>query len=74
MLSKCNLNERNLSIILHIINNNNIPNCNTSRISILSNKNTLCKRRVGILQVEDNNKEEYLVMEEANSFAITVGI
>ena len=53
--NKCILNERNLSISLHSINNNNILNHNTNRISILNNNNTLYKGGVGTLEVEDNN-------------------
>ena len=67
------MNECNLSIILHNINNNNILNRNTSRISIFNNNNTLHKGGVGILEVEDNNKEENLVEEDAKLYVIIVG-
>ena len=73
MMSKCKLNEHILSISLRNINNNNILNHNTSRISILKNNNTLHKGGVEILEVEDNNKEEDLVKEEAKSYVIIVG-
>ena len=72
-MSKCKLNECSLSISLHNINNNNILNHNTSRISILKNNNTLHKGGVEILEVEDNNKEEDLVKEEAKSYVIIAG-
>ena len=68
------MNKRSLNIILHNININNIPNRNTSRISILNNKNTLRKAWVEILEVEENNQEEDLVKEEAKSYDIIVGI
>ena len=73
MMSKCKLNKCILSIILHNTNNNNILNRNTSIISILNNNNTLRKEGVGILEVEDKNKEEDLVEEEAKSYVIIVG-
>ena len=73
MISKCKLNECSLSIILHSINNNNIINCNTNRISIINNNNTLRKGGVRILEVEYNNKEEDLVEEEVKSYVIIVG-
>ena len=69
----CKLNERSLSIILHSINSSNILNHNTIRISILNNNNTLLKGGVETLEVEDNNKEEDLVKEEAKPYAIIVG-
>ena len=72
MMSRCKLNERSLSIILHTINNKNTLNCITNKISVLNNNNTLCKGGVGILEVRDNNKEDDLVEEEAKSYVITV--
>ena len=57
MMSKCKLNDSSLSISLHNINNGNILNRNTNRISILNNNSTLHKEGVGVLEVEDNNKE-----------------
>ena len=66
------MNECSLSISLCNINNNNILNYNTSWISILNNNNTLRKGGLGILEVEDSNKEEDLVMEETKSYAIIV--
>ena len=59
------MNEHSLNIILHNINNCNILNHNIYRIIILNNNNTLRKAGVGILEFEDNNKEEDLVKEEA---------
>ena len=73
MTNKCNLNECNLGISLRIINNNNMLNHNTNRISILNNNNTLGKRGVETLEVEDNNKED-LVNEESKSYVIIRGI
>ena len=67
------MNECSLSISLRNINNNNILNRNTSRISIFNNNNTLHKGGVGILEVEDNNKEENLVEEDAKWYVIIVG-
>ena len=72
-MRKCKFNERILSIILRSINNNNILNCNTSRINILNNNNTLRKGGVGTLEVKESNKEEDLVEEEANLYVIIVG-
>ena len=72
-MSRCKLNECNLSIILLNINNHNTLCRNTSRISILNNNNTLRKGGVETLDVEDNNKEEDLVGEEAKSYVIIVG-
>ena len=74
MMSRCKLNECSLSISLHNINNINILNWNTSKINILNKNNTLYKGGVGILEVEDNNKEEDLVEEEAKSYVIIVRI
>ena len=68
------MNEHNLSLSMCNINNNNILNHNTNKISIINNNNTLRKGGVGILEVEDSNKEEGLVEEEANSYVIIVGI
>ena len=73
MMSICKLNECNLSIILHNINNHNTLDRNTSTISIINKNNTLHKGEVETLEVKDNNMEEGLVEEEANSYAIIVG-
>ena len=73
MMSRCKLNERSLSIILHNINNCNTLSHNTNIISILNKNNTVCKGGVETLEVEDNNKEEDLVEEEAKSYVIIVG-
>ena len=73
-MNKCNLNGRNLNIILHSINNKNILNHSTNIINILNNNNTLSKGGVGILEVKDRNKEDDLVKEEAKSYVIIVGI
>ena len=70
-MNECKLNECNLSIIL-CSSNNNILNHNTSQASILKN-NTLRKGGMGTLEVEDNNKEEDLVKEEAKLYVIIVG-
>ena len=67
------MNEHSLSISLRSFNNNNILNCNTSQSSILNNNNTLHRGGVGILDVEDNIKEEDLVKEEAKLYVIIVG-
>ena len=58
MMSRWKINERKLSINMCNINNNNTLNCNTNRINILSNNNTLRKGGVGILKAEDSNKEQ----------------
>ena len=77
-MSRCKLNERNLSIILfkihqHNINNHNILSHNINRISICHNNNTLKQGGVEIFEVDDNNKEEEdLVEEEAKSYVIIV--
>ena len=72
-MSICKMNECSLSIILFNINNDNTLSRNTSRINI-HNNNTLHKEGVENLEVEDNNKEEDLVEEEAKSYVIIVGI
>ena len=74
MMSKCKFNECSLIIILHNINNRNTFICNTNRISILNNNNTLCKGGEGILEAKDNNYEEDLVEEKAKLNVIIVGI
>ena len=73
-MNKCKLNEHGLSIVLRSFNNNNILNCNTNRISILNNNNTLHKWGVETLKVKDKNKEGDLVEEEAKSYVIIMGI
>ena len=73
MRNKCKLNECSISISLCSFNNNNILDHNISQTSILNNNNTLCKGGVGILEVEDNNQEEYLVEEEAKLYDKIVG-
>ena len=73
MVNRCKLKECSLNISLCNINNNNTLNRNTSRINILNKNNTLCKGGLEILDVEDNNKEEDLVKEEAKSYVIIVG-
>ena len=67
---RCKTNNKSLNIILLNIKNYNTLNQNTNRINILNNNNTLRKGKVGILEVEDNNKEEDLVEEEAKSYVI----
>ena len=80
MMSIWKLNERSLSIILlnihhHNINNESILICNTSKICIHHNINIVSKGGVEIFKAEDNNKEEKdLVVEEAKSYVITMGI
>ena len=64
-MRRCNMEKLNLSISLCNINNHNILNHNTNTISILNNNNTLHKGGVETLEVEDINKEEDLVKEEA---------
>ena len=74
-MSICKLSEHILSISLLNINKRNTLSCNTNRINILNNNNTLsAKGGVETLEVEDNNKEEDLVKEEAKSYVIIVGI
>ena len=73
MTSRCNLNEHSLNMILCNIKNHNSLNWNTNKIGILNNNNTLCKGEVETLEIEDNNKEEDLVKEEAKSYVINVG-
>ena len=72
-MRKCKLSEHSLSISLLNINNCNTLSRNTSRINILSNNNTLRKGGVETLEVEDNNKEEDMVKEEAKLYVIIVG-
>ena len=72
-MRKYKLNKHSLSIGLHNINNRNILNHNTTTNSILNKNNTLHKGEVENLEVDDNNMEEGLVEEEANSYAIIVG-
>ena len=73
-MSRCKLNKRSLSIILLNIKNHSTLNCNSSKINILNNNNSLRKGGVKILEVKDNNKEEDLVEEEAKLYVIIVGI
>ena len=70
MVSKCKLNEHSLNTGLCNINNNNILNHNTNRISILNNNNTLYKGGVETLEVKDNNNKDHLDEEEAKSYVI----
>ena len=72
-MSRCKLNECSISIILHNINNRNTLTCNTKKINVLNNNNNLHKGGVKTLEVEDNNKDEDLVEEEAQSYVIIVG-
>ena len=78
-MRKCKLKEHILSTILlnthhHNINNHSILSCNTNKIGIQNNNNTLNKGGVEIFEVDDDNKEEEnLVEEEAKSYVITVG-
>ena len=73
MMSRCKLNKHSLSIILQNINNRNTLSYNTEKINVLNNKNNLHKGGVKTLEVEDNNKDEYLVEKEAQSYVIIVG-
>ena len=72
-MSRCKLNKCSLSISLRNINNYNTLSYNTKKINVLNNNNNLHKGGVKTLEVEDNNKDEDLVEEEAQIYVIIVG-
>ena len=73
MMSRCKLNEYSLSISIRNINNRNTLSQNTKKMSSTI-KIPSTKGGVKTLEVEDNNKDEDLVEEEAQIYVITVGI
>ena len=75
-MSRCKLNEYNITTILLNIhqdnsNNRNILGCNINEINICRSNTTLNLGGLGIFRAEDNNKkEDDLVEEEAKLYVI----